>query len=102
MEQRGKERSVSTRGREGLQRLMGSLGSSRSCNDLPLNGHLGLHALQTDDWTEIESGQRLRRTVIKTEEKGDTFNNGNNEGAFNQLHSSWLIFRWIHLTVHVQ
>lgn len=45
---------MSKRGRDGLKQLMGSLGNWWSCNDLPPNGHLGLHALQTDEQTEIE------------------------------------------------
>lgn len=49
---------MSKRGRDGLKQLMGSLGNSWSCNDLPPNGHLGLHALQTDEQTEIEGKNR--------------------------------------------
>lgn len=45
-------------GRDGLEQLMGSLGNSWSCNDLPPNGHPGLHALQTDEQTEIERKNR--------------------------------------------
>lgn len=49
---------MSKRGRDGLKQLMGSLGNSWSCNDLPPNGHLGLHTLQTDEQTEIERKNR--------------------------------------------
>lgn len=61
-----KERLVSKRRRVGLKQLMGSLGNSWSCNDLPLNGHLGLHTLEADEQTEIE---RKDRKEIKEDSK---------------------------------
>ncbi len=60
------ERLVSKTGKDGLKQLMGSLGNSWSCNDLPQNGHLGLHTLQTEEQTEIEKiGTRWHKILIE-------------------------------------
>lgn len=58
---------MSKRGRDGLKQLMGSLGNS-SCNDLPQNGHLGLHALQTDD---DRNRKKNRKEIVEDSNKDE-------------------------------
>lgn len=72
----GKERLSRERGRDGPVPLMGSLGNSCSCNDLPTNGHLRLHVRQTDERTEIERQRRKKDTnkgeIKRKKIKGDS------------------------------
>lgn len=77
---------MNKRGRDGLKQLMGSLGNSWSCNDLPKNGHLGLHALQTDEQTEIDIKNRkeIAENGNREGRRGIYLTSGNNEGACNK------------------